>query len=92
MKKNYFEGLAAKGDYTNQDLDTIIDLITEAKEIGDDSELMKLVRARAGKRADSIRSIQDIRDASNNMADDVNEEDSGPVDTKPKKKKKSVSK
>lgn len=69
-KKQTYENISKKGNYTLDDLDCALDCLIEANEISEDKELLKLVKAHAKKKAGQIKSIKDIRDLSNSLYDE----------------------
>lgn len=68
-KDNKYQNISKKGDYTKDDLDTILDCLIEASEVMRDKGLMKLVKSHAKKREKQVSSIADIRDLSNAFAE-----------------------
>jgi len=67
--------------YTDQDLDGIIDLLVEAKDIMENTHLMNAIKKRSLKRAGEINSLKDLRLAVSDAFDQSLE------DTKKGKKK-----
>jgi hypothetical protein len=59
MEKKYSE----MEDFSTQDLDCIIDLLAEAREIVKKDGIMKLVKERSKKRIGQIKSLDDLKDA-----------------------------
>ena len=60
-------------EFSDHDIDCIIDLLVEAKEITKNEGIMNMVKERAKKRIGKISSIQDLKTAYNNVLEEKNE-------------------
>lgn len=56
------EKYSEMANFSDQDLDNIIDLLVEAREIMENHAIMKLVQKHAKHRAGKIATIQDLKD------------------------------